>query len=389
MSTTHLSLLPNPHPQAHTAKLYVHNTIVPGQIRTLLWSEQGGGASDDDEGGSSSSSSGPVQEMNYVPFVRFSTSTVYLVFEDVGMESSDDSSTDSYSVDVSLNGGDTYIGATVQQEAAHIQMSMELVGLDSADVGEQAQAGFKAVLNATSYNQTNGRFRRTVGDLSIAITDISDSTDSRRRRQRQRRLEAEVSPGGESPESLEGLGDGLSLPSASRRRELSTSSSSTSITFRLYSSSAQTVDVDHATSIMSALDNSTTLLGDLEAAMNVTISSAGVVEDSLSSYDPSISDFYTDPAFYVFPYVGHHDPPPAVNRPPAPTIVRRPPSTPHLLRPPQVFIRCPGQPQPGLGRHHDSDDHHALWLELCEPRRLRHRAPVRALDLRHVERRPV
>ena len=137
-------------PRARMAKLYVHNTIVPGQVRTLLWSERAGSASHDDEGFvagvGASSSSGPVQEMNYVPFVRFSTSTVYLVFEDVGMESSDDSSTDSYSVDVSLNGGDAYIGATVQQAAAHIQMTIDLVGVASADVGEHAQAGFKAVL---------------------------------------------------------------------------------------------------------------------------------------------------------------------------------------------------------------------------------------------------
>ena len=310
-------------PRARTAKLYVHNTIVPGQVRTLLWSEQGGGASDDDDrfvagvgvAVGASSSSRPVQEMDYVPFVRFSTSTVYLVFEDVGMETSDDSSTDSYSVDVSLDGGDTYIGATVQQMAAHIEMTMELVGLNFADVGEHAQAGFKAVLNATTYNQTSGRFRRTVGDLSVAIKAVSDSTVAPRRRQRQRRLEAEIWAAGESfeghedIEKFEGLASGRLPRPALRRRALSTSSTSTSITFRLYSSSTQTVDVGHATSIMHALDNSTTLLGDLEAAMNVTLSSAGVVEGSLSSYDPSVSDFYTDPAFYVFPYVRHHPPP--------------------------------------------------------------------------------
>ena len=327
-------------PRARMAKLYVHNTIVPGQVRTLLWSERAGSASHDDEGFvagvGASSSSGPVQEMNYVPFVRFSTSTVYLVFEDVGMESSDDSSTDSYSVDVSLNGGDAYIGATVQQAAAHIQMTIDLVGVASADVGEHAQAGFKAVLNATTYNQTSGRFHHMVGDHSVVITDVEDLTDSRRRRQRQRRLKAEVWARGDSFESIEdveefeGLAGGRSLRSAAHRRELSSSSTSTAITFRLYSSSTQTVDVGHATSIMYALDNSTTLLGDLEAAMNVTLSSAGVVEDSLSSYDPSISDYYTNPAFYVFPYVGHHKSPtihcpsPFAHHHPPPTIFNLP-----------------------------------------------------------------
>ena len=352
-------------PRARTAKLYVHNTIVPGQVRTLLWSEQGGGASDDDDGfvagvgvgAGASSSVRPVQEMDYVPFVRFSTSTVCLVFEDVGMETTDDSSTDSYSVDVSLDGGDTYIGATVQQAAVYIEMTMELVGLNFADVGEHAQAGFKAVLNATTYNQTSGRFRRTVGDLSVAIKDVSDSTVARRRRQRQRRLEAEIWAAGES---FEGLASGRLPRPASRRRGLLTSSTSASITFRLYSSSTQTVDVGHATSIMHALDNSTTLLRDLEEAMNVTLSSAGVVEGSLSSYDPSISDFYTDPAFYVFPYVGHHPPPIAnhsrsslmiaycpryaAHRPP-PTA-HRPPPTAH--RPSPTAHRPPSSTSPGI-----------------------------------------
>ena len=274
--------------RARTAKFFVHGTVVPGQTRTLVWFERRSG----DDSRQPVTNTAPVQEMDFVPFVRFTTSTVYLEFEDLDMQSTDEDSTDSYSVDVSLNGGITYIGNTVQREAAYIEMTMKLGGLDYSLLGDEEQAGFKEVLNATAYNTTDGctstsrcsRYRRTIADLDVSITSISDaSTSSRRRRQ------LEVSALGEDLQSLP------------PHRMLT--SAATEITFRLYSSETGSVAVSHAASIEEALDTSNaTLLEDLEVAMGVTLTSVGVVKEKTSSYDPSTSGFYTDPAFYVYPY---------------------------------------------------------------------------------------
>ena len=259
-------------PSARAAKFYVHTPAIPGQTRVLLWNGRSG-----PDGGAAQS--GVVQELDTMPFVRFQTSTVYLRFEDVAITSSDDQVTDTYSVDVSLDGGATYIANSVQQEAAFIQMSLELGGLDAASVGDAEQAGVRAVLNTTTYNQT-GR----VGRLSVSITAVEEGAGDA----------GDVDDGdGVSSRRLDSV-----VPLHHRRL----ASTSTTITFRLYSSPAQAVDVGDATAIETALTNATTLHADLEAALNTTLTSVGIVAGSTTTYDPSVSDFYTDPAFYVYPY---------------------------------------------------------------------------------------
>lgn len=261
-------------PNARAAKLFVHGTVVPGQIRTLVWSEHTRG-----EG----TKTAPLQEMDAIPFVRLSTDTVYLEFADVDLQSSDTGSTDSYSVDISLNGGITYIGSTVKREVAYIEMTMELGGLDSSEVGDEEQDGFKEALGSVLYNATGGRFW-PIGDLDVSIMSVTAASSSSRRHM----LEMPV------------LGEGLvGLPPPHRQL----SSTATEITFRLFDSKNRSVDVSHADSIQQALDaGSGDLVTDFEVAMSVTLTSARVVADSVTAYDPSTSAFYETnaDAFYVY-----------------------------------------------------------------------------------------
>ena len=158
-------------------------------------------------------------ENEYLIFLKFATTRLYIIFDDVSIPIDTSDSSVSYATDVSLNGGVDYLGAEMTQLAPYIEVDVQLSGIAASQVTDQRLAGFKDLTDRWLRKNMEEAGGLDVSVTAVAAADSMDVDDDERRMLN------------------------LNADGSWTTRALLSTGSSTTITFRLYSSPQVTLNV--------------------------------------------------------------------------------------------------------------------------------------------------